>query len=138
MMLSRCLKVVHLGLLVVCSACAQALDPADLIGTWGGEHVEVVFDADGGAAIQYDCAHGTIEPPLTVMPGGQFSATGEHVREQGGPVREGDIPDRHPARYAGEVRGDRLSFTVTLTETGEGLGAFSAQRGNAARLFRCL
>ena len=119
-------------------ACTDPLEPSDLVGTWGGEHVEVAFASAGTGTIQYDCAHGRIAAPITLGPGGTLRAAGEHIREHGGPVREGEAEDVHPAEYAGEIRGDRLSFTVTLTDSGIVLGPFSVRRGQASQLLRCL
>ena len=120
------------------SMCNDPVEPSDLVGIWGGEHVEVAFDSLGAAAVQYDCAHGRIGPPITLGAAGALSAPGEHVREHGGPVQEGEIPDAHPAQYAGEVRGDRFTFTVTLTDSDTVLGPYTVRRGQPAQLFRCL
>ena len=133
--MTRTLRLLGLALV---TACGAALEPSDLVGTWGGDHVEVTFDAGGTGTVQYDCAHGTIAAPITLGPGSQLSASGEHVREHGGPVQEGEPPDAHPARYAGTVRGDELTFTVTLTDDGTVLGPYRARRGRAGQLFRCL
>ena len=36
-------------------------------GVWGGQHVRIEF-ANGSGTIEYDCAHGTIDGPLTLVP----------------------------------------------------------------------
>lgn len=118
--------------------CSGPLEPSDLIGTWGGDHVEVAFDSTGVGVIQYDCAHGRITPPIVLSAGGELAAAGEHVREHGGPVREGEAEDRHPAQYRGVVRGDRLTFTVTLADSETVLGPYTVRRGEQSRLLRCL
>jgi hypothetical protein len=123
---------------VLTPACKGPLEPSDLVGTWGGAHVEVAFDSAGFGTVQYDCAHGRIAPPITLSAAGALRASGEHVREHGGPVHEGEVPDTHPAQYAGEVHGDRLTFTVTLTDSASVLGPYTVRRGEPAQLFRCL
>ena len=120
------------------AACGGPLEPSDLVGTWGGEHVEVTFDSAGVGTVQYDCAHGRIASPITVGADGALRASGEHVREHGGPVHEDEVPDTHPALYAGEVHGDRFTFTVTLTDSTTVLGPFTVYRGESSQLFRCL
>jgi len=120
------------------AACAGPLEPADLAGPWGGEHAELALDAAGAGTLQYDCAHGTIVPPITLGRNGALKATGTHVREHGGPVRVGEVEDSHPARYDGAVYGDRITFTVTLSDDGSVIGPFTVHRGEPARLFRCL
>jgi len=119
-------------------ACGGPLEPSDLVGTWGGAHVEVTFDSAGVGTVQYDCAHGRIASPITLSANGALQASGEHVREHGGPVHEGDVPETHPARYAGEVHGDRLTFTVTLIDSTTVLGPYTVYRGEPSQLFRCL
>jgi len=128
-----------LGLLLA-AGCTGAVEvtPAALEGTWGAPHVEVTFDDTGRGAVQYDCAHGTLDAPLVPGAAGAFTATGEHVLEHGGPVREGEVPDAHPARYEGQLRGDRLRLTVRLLDDGTVLGPFDLRRGRPGELFRCL
>lgn len=135
----RCLPLAGplLAITLLCQ-CQGPLEPSDLEGTWGGEHVEVAFDAAGTGSVEYDCAHGVIRPPIALSTAGALSASGEHVREHGGPVQEGETPDSHPARYSGQVHGDRLTFTVTLTDSGTVLGPYTVRRGQAAQLLRCL
>ena len=123
---------------LVVAACGGPLAPSDLAGGWGGDHAEASFDSAGGATLQYDCAHGTIVPPIALGANGAFTALGSHVREHGGPVRDGEPEDSHPARYDGSVKGDRFTFTVTLTDDGSVIGPFTVHRGEPARLFRCL
>ncbi len=120
------------------AACGGPLEPSDLAGVWGGDHAEASFDSAGAATLQYDCAHGTIVAPITIGGDGALTATGTHVREHGGPVQEGETEDSHPARYDGAVRGDRFTFTVTLTDDGSVIGPFTVRRGEPGRLFRCL
>ncbi len=120
------------------AACGGPLEPSDLVGTWGGAHAEVTFDSAGAGSVQYDCAHGRIASPITVSADGALHAFGEHVREHGGPVRQDELPDTHPARYAGEVHGDRLTFTVTLTDSATVLGPYTVYRDEASQLLRCL
>ncbi len=129
---------VTVALAVTAAACANPIEPSDLAGTWGGEHAEVTFDATGGATIQYDCAHGRMNAPITLSATGAFEGFGFHVPEHGGPVREGEILDSLPARYTGTIRGSRLTFAVELTGSSTSLGQFTVVHNGAAQLFRCL
>ena len=106
-------------------------------GRWGGDHVELVA-TDTGATLEYDCAHGAIAGRILTDESGRFTATGTHVREHGGPIREGEIPDAHPASYTGDVRGDRMTLTVRETDSGTVLGPFTLMRGVSGRLMKCL
>jgi hypothetical protein len=106
-------------------------------GTWGGPHIQLDV-TDGGASVQYDCAHGTIDERLTLDAAGRFDVRGTHAREHGGPVRIDEKESREAARYAGRVEGETMTLTVTLADSKEPLGTFTLKRGQTGRLFRCL
>lgn len=122
---------------VVAVACDQDLTGLDLSGAWGGAHISLQV-ASGDATLEYDCAHGSIDGPLRTDRDGRFDVTGTHVLEHGGPVRQGEPPDAHPARYTGRTDGREMTLTVTLTDTGQRIGTFSLVRGQAGRILRCL
>ena len=60
---------------------ADKLDRVPL-GDWGGEHVRLTV-SDASAAIEFDCAHGTLDAPLKVDDGGRFEVPGSFVRRAG-------------------------------------------------------
>jgi hypothetical protein len=91
-----------------------------------------------GGTIEYDCAHGGLAEPVRPGSDGEFEATGVHVREHGGPVREGERPDSVPARYVGRVRGDRMTLRVYAGSRPDTLGPFELRSGDEPRLFKCL
>ncbi len=105
-------------------------------GVWGGANVLMEI-TDAGAAITYECAHGTIDQRLELDGKGHFDVRGTHTRERGGPVRSGETPDRHPARYTGRVDGKIMTLVVTLTDTKEAIGTFSLTFGERPELHRC-
>ena len=115
----------------------SAPDTAVGIGVWGGVGIRLDLTAQG-AAIEYDCAHGTIDQPLVADRNGRFSATGVHVREHGGPIRPDEPSDRHPARYDGEVTGTSMRMTVMLLDLAQSVGPFDLTLGGAARIAKCV
>ncbi|RMD92672.1 MAG: hypothetical protein D6813_05535 [Calditrichaeota bacterium] len=104
---------------------------------WGGPHIELHVLGDS-ASVEYDCAHGTIQEPLRPDRRGQFSAQGIHVLEHGGPVREGEPLDKHPAKYKGWTDGQTMTLSIILTDTGEPVGTFKLTRNQAGKLMKCL
>jgi hypothetical protein len=106
-------------------------------GTWGGDHISMAV-TDGGANIEYDCAHGTIDQPLILDANGHFDATGIHVFEHGGPVYANEEPDAHPARYTGQVIGTTMTLTIVTTDQNRTIGTFTLTFGKEARVFKCL
>lgn len=104
---------------------------------WGGDHVAMTV-ADTGSHLEFDCAHGDVLGTLGTDARGNFSQAGTFVREHGGPVRLGEIPDSHPALYAGAVTGDRMILEVSLTDTNQTIGSFMLSRGANGRVVKCL
>ena len=120
--------------LVLMMACGTPSEPSALTGVWGGDHVLLTI-GDTAAHLEFDCAHGEIPGRL---PAARFSLAGTCVREHGGPIREGEKPDTHPALYEGSISGETMTLTVRLTDVGESLGSFTLTRGASGRVFKCL
>ncbi len=106
-------------------------------GQWGGDHI-MLNVRSVQSTIEYDCGHGTIDEPIEFNENGEFLVNGIHVFESGGPIREDDEPERHPAEYSGTVSRRVMTLTVTLTDTGTQIGTFSLELGNPGRLTKCL
>jgi hypothetical protein len=117
-------------LLLTSVACVQALSTAAdgdrlKIGRWGGEHAALTV-TDAGARVEFDCAFGEINEPLTIDAAGRMAVNGVYVLERG-PARE--QPDSHPAHYSGRLSGDRLTFDVALIASNEPVGNFTVVDG---------
>ena len=110
---------------------------ADLLGEWGGEHIALAVSA-GGATLEYDCAHGTIDEPIVPNDDGDFNVQGTDVREVGGPAQGGVTPDVLMAGYRGTTDGRRMTLTVSLPDLGEVVGTFELTLGETAQIFRCV
>lgn len=131
-----CITTLVIAVLSV-GACAETpLGPLDT-GQWGGEHIGLVVTSSS-ASVEYDCAHGRIDVPIEIQDGGRFLATGTHTFEHGGPVREDEPPDTHPAEYRGRVSGSTMNLTVTLTDTTLTIGQFTLVEGRSPMVFKCL
>ena len=119
------------------SACA-ALPAGSVLpapGEWGGRHVGLSLTATGGT-LEYDCAAGTMSPPVANTDG-TFTAEGTHTPGWGGPEIEGQVRPTYRIRYAGRVRGDTMTLQGTV-ENGVLLGPFTLRRGAEPIIFRCL
>jgi hypothetical protein len=106
-------------------------------GTWGGQHLRLQLHGDK-AILEFDCAGGEIDGPLTVDRNGRFSLAGTITKERGGPVRRDDVPDTHPARFSGKVTGKIMHLTIKLTDSGEAFGTYDLRFGSEGRVMRCL
>lgn len=111
-------------------------------GAWGGERVRLEV-TEKGAAFETDCAHGTIDHPVTTEAGGRFKAKGHYVREHGGPEREEEREGERegmgaPALYTGRTDGKTMTLTVRLAQTNEEVGSFTLTLGKKVRLTKCM
>lgn len=106
-------------------------------GTWGGRGMALELAGESGRT-EYDCAHGTIDQPLTLDREGRFDARGTYVPEKGGPQREGQEPPQRPARHTGKVEGDTMTITVTLTDNDQTIGTYTLTFGKSGFLRKCL
>ncbi len=106
-------------------------------GIWGGTHIQLEVNARN-AAVEYDCANGTINGPLAIDADGKFHWSGTHRRERGGPVRKDAPVHSYPAVYTGSINGDTMTLTVKITDTDEELGTYTLKRGSVGKVFKCL
>jgi hypothetical protein len=124
---------------VVTNSCGDtATGPSRLpAGVWGGDHISMSV-ADSSAHLELDCAHGDIPSGLTLDRQGHFDAAGAYVREHGGPIREGEVLDSHPAIYHGLVASTTMTMTIRLSDTNESLGTFTLVLGSPGRVVKCV
>jgi len=105
--------------------------------SFGGLGVLLVV-REAGADLDFDCATGRIEEPMTFSADGTFDVDGTFTPGTGGPVREDDPPIPEVARYMGVLRGDRLTLSAILVEDGTVIGPYELRRGEQPLLRRCL
>lgn len=133
----RSCLVAALALVAACSVVVTGPGVFIVIGTWGGEHVHLELEESGGT-LEYDCAYGTIDAGWTLSDDGEFVGSGEHIIEHGGPVQDGEILPARPASYTGTVKDDRMSLTVTFSDSAQVVGTFDLVHGNEGQILRCL
>ena len=119
-----------------CSGTPAGPSPV-LTGSWGGDHIALTV-ANTGSQVEFDCAHGDIDGALTVNARNEFKVSGTFVREHGGPIRIGEVPDSHPAAYFGSATTTTMALTVQLTDTHEMIGSFTLTRDTRGRVAKCL
>jgi hypothetical protein len=129
---TRMIRVVAVLFII---SCTGATDMQRIpTGLWGGEHIRVDVGTKS-ATIEYDCAHGVIEGPLTVDTRGRFNLRGTHTPERGGPIRAGEQERSQPATYTGSISGDTMTLTLKLAGSED--ETFTLQKGKEAELFKC-
>ena len=128
----RGLALLPLMALTACTAFDQG--PMALKGLWGGPHIGATLEG-GLAAVQFDCAAGTIDQPI--ISGGSFSVPGTYRPGATGPVRVGQVFTVKRATYSGTATKTEMTLTVTV-EDGETLGPYALQLGAPPQITRCL
>ena len=103
-------------------------------GVWGGQHINIDV-GEKSARIEYDCANGVIDGPLTVDANGNFKLRGTHRIERGGPVRADDDSKGLPATYTGSIKGNTM--TLILKVSGDEEETFTLEKGKQGRLVKC-
>jgi len=91
---------------------------------------------DGSAKIEFDCAQGYIQGPLLVDKDGKFMWRGTFAIERGGPTRLGDKPREQPATYSGEIKGNKMTLILRITDS-EDAETFTLEKGKTGKLVKC-
>lgn len=104
-------------------------------GIWGGPHISMDVGSRS-ATIEYDCATGAIDGPLVVDSEGKFHLRGTFTPQRGGPVRADETPQSQPAIYTGEIKGDRMTLTLKVSDSDDS-ETFTLEKGKAGELFKC-
>ena len=103
-------------------------------GVWGGQHIHIEV-GETSATIEYDCANGVINGPLTVDATGHFKLRGTHRVERGGPIRADDDSKGQPATYTGSIKGNTMTLTLKIGDGDE--ETFTLEKGKNGRLVKC-
>jgi len=122
---------------ITAAQCPNSVAGTVVTGNWGGQHIGLTATANS-SEIEYDCAAGTIAGPIVLDGAGRFTAIGTHTIGHGGPMRIDEVPDTHPARYDGRIRGNRMELHVTLTDRNQDVGSFTLERDANPLVVRCL
>ena len=123
------------AVLLLCVAACSAPTDGSPAGQWGSQQASLILQPSGGT-VTYQCGAGTVDSTWSVDSDGQWLATGTHYFGGGPEPAHGRTP--HPARYTGQLHGNRLDFTVNLTDLGQTLGPFHLVRDGPAVSEVCL
>jgi hypothetical protein len=105
-------------------------------GAWGAPHIKLNVTAHA-ADVEFDCAHGKINGPLTLDSRGRFNLSGSYTREHGGPIRMDIKAIDRPVRYSGSITGASMTLKITIVGSNEVIGTFTLTRGGPGRVFKC-
>jgi hypothetical protein len=103
-------------------------------GVWGGQHINIEV-GEKSATIEYDCASGVINGPLSVDANGNFKLRGTHRIERGGPIRADDDSKGQPATYTGTIKGNTMTLTLKVGNADS--ETFTLEKGKEGELVKC-
>ena len=117
--------------LFACSA-ATSTPITDVAGTWGGDNAGMIVTGND-VHVHIACTLGTAVGPIHPDVNGRFEATGIY-NVDAYPVDRGIT---HPARFSGRIVGNKMTMTVSLTDTGQLLGPVTMVYGEEPRMGPC-
>jgi len=94
--------------------------------------------SESATHVEFDCAYGDLSSQIKTGSQRRFNLAGTFVREHGGPVRQAENIDSHPASYEGSVSADTMTLAVRLMDSNESIGTFNLTRGAAGHVVKCL
>jgi hypothetical protein len=117
--------------IVACST-ATSTRFTEVAGTWGGDNAGlIVTNAD--VHVHIGCTLGNALGPIRTDANGRFEATGTY-NVDAYPVDRGIV---HPARFIGQIRGETMTLTVSLTDIARVLGPVTLVYGKEPKMGPC-
>lgn len=107
-----------------------------LAGYWAGDGFSLRV-IRGGAMVQGKCANGKITAPINVDGKGRFVASGYFNPVTPGFSLKDVTPRDRPARFTGEVKGDKLLLQMQSQATPGKPSSFKLQRNKSIKFEDC-
>ncbi len=101
------------------------------IGSWGGSAAGLEVGETGATAASV-CARGRIDQPIVLDRENRFDVTGTYIVEVG----PASLP--YPARYSGQIDGDRMILTVRRLDSDQVVGTHNLNFGVSFRGIPCV
>ena len=117
--------------LVACSA-ATSTPITDIAGTWGGDNAGMIVTGTD-VHVHIGCTLGDAVGPISTDANGRFEVTGTY-NVDAYPVDRGIT---HPARFTGQIVGQTMTLTVSLTDTARVLGPVTLVYGKEPKMGPC-
>lgn len=116
---------------LACSA-ATSTRITDVVGTWGGDNAGLIVN-NTDVHVHIGCTLGDAVGPIRTDANGRFEATGTY-NVDAYPVDRGIV---HPARFVGQIRGETMTLTVSLTDITRVLGPVALIHGKEPKMGPC-
>src|ERR1700716_1475634 len=116
---------------LACSA-ATSTRIAEVVGTWGGDNAGLIV-TNTDVHVHIGCTLGDAVGPIHPDANGRFEAAGTY-NVDAYPVSRGII---HPAQFTGQITGQMMTLTVSLTDTARVLGPVNLIYGKEPKMGPC-
>ena len=115
-------------------ACSTATSAriTEVAGTWGGDNAGLIV-TDTDVHVHIGCTLGDAVGPIHPGVDGRFEATGTY-NVDAYPVDRGIT---HPATFSGQVIGETMTLTVSLSDTARVLGPVTLIYGKEPKMGPC-
>ena len=117
--------------ILACSA-ATSTPITDVVGTWGGENAGLIV-TNNDVHVHIGCTLGNATGPIRADATGRFEATGTY-NVDAYPVARDIL---HPATFTGQIVGQTMTLTVTLTDNGQVVGPVTLIYGKEPKMGPC-
>ena len=104
----------------------------EVAGTWGGDNAGLIV-SNTAVHVHIGCTLGDALGPIRPDTNGRFEATGTY-NVDAYPIDRGIT---HPARFSGQITGQTMTLTVTLTDTARVLGPVTLVLGKEPKMGPC-
>jgi hypothetical protein len=123
--------IVSIVTILACSTATSARI-TEVTGTWGGDNAGLIV-TNTDVHVHIGCTLGDAVGPVHPDADGRFEATGTY-NVDAYPVDRGIT---HPATFSGQVIGETMTLTVSLTDTARVLGPVTLIYGKEPKMGPC-
>ena len=116
---------------IACSA-ATPTPITDVVGTWGGDNAGLIVNGTD-VHVHIGCTLGDAVGPIVSDPNGRFEVSGTY-NVDAYPVNRGIT---HPASFTGQIVGQTMTLTVSLTDITRVLGPVTLIYGKEPKMGPC-
>ena len=117
--------------LIACSA-ATPTPITDVVGTWGGDNAGLIVNGTD-VHVHIGCTLGDAVGPIVADENGRFEVSGTY-NVDAYPVNRGIT---HPASFTGQIVGQTMTLTVSLTDITRVLGPVTLIYGKEPTMGPC-
>ena len=126
------ITVILLGVAVIACSAATSTPITDVVGTWGGDNAGLIVNGTD-VHVHIGCTLGDAVGPVLPDANGRFEVSGTY-NVDAYPVNRGIT---HPATFSGQIVGQSMTLTVSLTDIARVLGPVTLVYGKEPKMGPC-